>query len=110
MSDFDNIQKAIVDGMSAGYADDALVGESIGLFDSDDISTLRIEKRAVVAGDDGRPVSLVYTTSKRGRICQIRRSNMHIHYFFDEPGGRRMIASDVNRNGGVTLETILENA
>ncbi len=43
-----------------------------GLFDSDDISTLRIEKRAVVAGDDGRPVSLVYTTSKRGRICQIR--------------------------------------
>ena len=105
---FDKLRKALADTVSAGYADDALVGESIGLYDSDTDATLRIEKRAVLTAN-GEPVSLLYTTAKRGRICQVRQANMHIHYFYDELGGQKMIAEDVDRNG-VSLAEILANA
>jgi hypothetical protein len=58
---------------------------------------------------NGGPVSLLYTTAKRGRICQVRQANMHIHYFIDEPSGQKMVAEDVDRNG-VMLDEILRNA
>lgn len=107
-TDFHEMAKALAKGLSNGYADNDLVGESIGLCDSDTDETLLIKKRAVIAGKDG-PVSLLYTTAERGRICQVRSGNMHIHYFFDEPGSQKHIAEDEPRNR-VTLAQISENA
>lgn len=107
--EFDQIAKSLAASLADGYADDALEGESIGLCDSDTDRSLLIEKRVVLAGRDG-PVSLLYTTAKRGRICQVRQANFHIHYFFDESGAQKMIREDERRNGGITLSQILKNA
>lgn len=106
--EFDAMAKGLAAELSDGYADDAIVGDSIGLFDSDTNETLLIEKRSVLSTPDG-PVSLLYTTAVKGRICQVRSGNMHIHYFYDGASGQKMIAEDVRRNG-VTLADILENA
>lgn len=67
-SAFDTLAKKLAKAGSAGYADDAVIGDSIGLYDSDTDETLRIEKRHVLTVD-GEPLSLLYTTAKRGRIC-----------------------------------------
>lgn len=106
--DFHQTAKALGAALSKGYADDAIVGDSIGLFDSDTGKTLLIEKRVVLSKPDG-PVSLLYTTAVKGRICQVRSGNMHIHYFYDGESGQKMIAEDVWRNG-VSVAEILENA
>lgn len=104
----EDIAKIIADGLSDGYADDAVVGDSIGLYDSDTNASLKIEKRVVLTSN-GAPVSLVYTTAKRGRICQVRRANLHVHYFIDEPADQTMISERATQNG-ISLETILSNA
>lgn len=104
----DDIVKIIADGLSDGYADDAVVGDNIGLYDSDTNASLKIEKRVVLTSN-GAPVSLVYTTSKRGRICQLRWLNLHAHYFIDDPEDQAAISNYAWRNG-VTLDDILSNA
>lgn len=106
--DFERLKKALADEAGKGIIDDAIEGDDIGLYDSATGDTLKIEKRAVLSGAHGM-VSLCYTTAKRGRICQLRRGVMHIHYFIDEPGGQKMIREDEDRNG-IELAEILKHA
>lgn len=88
------------------------MAEDLRLYDSDTRETLVAEKVVPLADRNGEPIALVYTTAKRGRICQVQRGkncSVRIHYFIDEPGGRRMIAEDSAHNG-VSLATVLRHA
>jgi hypothetical protein len=55
------------------------------------------------------PIELRYCKAARGRIVQVRRGPMRIHYFYDEPMGQTMIQEDARRNG-VSLQDILAHA
>lgn len=106
--DFEKLKNALAAAVGKGIVDDAIEGDDIGLYDSATGDDLKIEKRVVLSGARGM-VSLCYTTAKRGRICQLRQRNMHVHYFIDEPSGQNMIREDEDRNG-VELAEILKHA
>ena len=83
----------------------------MGLYDSDTLESLTADVVQDVASLD-EPIELRYCTAKRGRIVQVRRGangSVRIHYFYDDPEGQKMIASDEARNG-VSLAAILEMA
>ncbi len=74
------------------------MAEKMDLYDSATGEVLLVEKSVELAAADGDNLSLIYTTAKRGRICQVRRGSIRIHYFIDEPEGQAMIAEDEERN------------
>lgn len=73
----------------------------VGLYDSDTDESLRAEKTVDVTSfqDEAIDALLVFTRAKRGRIVQLQLGALHIHYFMDEPGGRRMMQEDSWRFG-----------
>jgi hypothetical protein len=44
-------------------------------------------------------VTLAFTRATRGRIVQLRSGVSRIHYFMDEPAGKRMMDEDSERYG-----------
>lgn len=94
---------------SANKEGGTTTGDKMDLYDSDTRETLLVEKAAHISNPGEPPILLVYTRAKRGRICQIQRGSVRIHYFIDEPESRKMIAEDARRNG-VSLSTIVKNA
>ena len=54
-------------------------------------------------------IELWYCKSQRGPIVQIRHGCLHVHYFYREDVGQRMIREDERRNG-VSLDDILAAA
>lgn len=81
---------------------------SLGLYDSDTGESIVADVVQDVASLDD-PITLLYAKAKRGRIVQVRYGCRNIHYFYDEPGGQKMITEDESRNG-VSLADILEMA
>ncbi len=91
-----------------------MIDNCIGLYDSDTGESLKIEKTLDLGADvDGEPLSVVYTTAKRGRIAQVRSGSLRCHYFVAES----FIAEDVDRlgrwlrmNGKDAVKLIRDNA
>ena len=81
---------------------------SLGLYDSDTGKSIEADVVQDVASLDD-PITLLYARAQRGRIVQVRYGSSRIHYFYDEPEGRKMITEDEGRNG-VSLAAILEMA
>ena len=73
----------------------------VGLYDSETGDSLSAEKVVDVSEfqDEGLESSLVFTRAKRGRIVQLHCGALVIHYFLDEPRGRKMIDEDSERFG-----------
>lgn len=69
---------------------------SLGLYDSDTQQTLEPVKEVNVSDLQtwSDEAWLVYTQAKRGLIVQLQSGAARIHYFYDEPGGRKMIEED----------------
>jgi len=87
------------------------MSRALGLYDSDTGESITADVVQDVASLDD-PITLYYARAKRGRIVQVRRGEdgcSRIHYFYDEPQGRDMIAEDESRNG-ISLAAILEMA
>lgn len=87
---------------------------NLGLYDSDTDESLGAEKAVDVSEyqDEGIDSWLVYTRAKRGRIVQLQCGALFIHYFLDEPDGRKMMQDDSERFGfgGLLLDLADKNA
>lgn len=84
------------------------MSRNMGLYDSDTGESLVADVVHDIASLDD-PIELWFCRAQRGRIVQVRRGCLHIHYFYDEPGGQDMIREDEDRIG-VSLEDILAHA
>lgn len=84
------------------------MSRDMGLYDRDTGENLKADVVQDIASLDD-PIQLWYCKAARGPIVQVRYGSHHIHYFYQEPEGQKMIREDERRNG-VSLADILENA
>lgn len=85
----------------------------ICVYDSDTGQSLEAVKEVDVSplqtwSDDAW---LVYSQAKRGRIVQLQSGCARVHYFYDEPDGRKLIREDaIRREFPDMLRVVDENA